>query len=135
MQTTKICSAKATGYKVCCSTKLNVISLAKGQACSVISQYDLNSQLNSPALSGLQTYLFMHLNYEMSACFFGCIVFISTLTPLFSSSRRADSIKSRTNSESEPGWNLYIINTVSTIQLYREMVLPNSCFCSLLTKK
>ncbi|NXV19790.1 HPS3 protein, partial [Cepphus grylle] len=37
-------------------------------------------------------------------------------------SRRADSIKSRTNSESEPGWNLYIINTVSTVQLYREMV-------------
>uniref|UniRef100_A0A669Q3H8 HPS3 biogenesis of lysosomal organelles complex 2 subunit 1 n=1 Tax=Phasianus colchicus TaxID=9054 RepID=A0A669Q3H8_PHACC len=37
-------------------------------------------------------------------------------------SRKADSNKSRTNSESEPGWNLYIINTVSTIQLYREMV-------------
>ncbi|XP_053929888.1 BLOC-2 complex member HPS3 isoform X1 [Cuculus canorus] len=37
-------------------------------------------------------------------------------------SRKADSIKSRTDSESEPGWNLYIINTVSTIQLYREMV-------------
>ncbi|NXX54802.1 HPS3 protein, partial [Scopus umbretta] len=37
-------------------------------------------------------------------------------------SRKVDSIKSRTNSESEPGWNLYIINTVSTIQLYREMV-------------
>ncbi|KFQ53908.1 Hermansky-Pudlak syndrome 3 protein, partial [Nestor notabilis] len=37
-------------------------------------------------------------------------------------SRKADSIKSQTNSESEPGWNLYIINTVSTIQLYREMV-------------
>uniref|UniRef100_A0A8C5T7H2 HPS3 biogenesis of lysosomal organelles complex 2 subunit 1 n=1 Tax=Malurus cyaneus samueli TaxID=2593467 RepID=A0A8C5T7H2_9PASS len=37
-------------------------------------------------------------------------------------SRKADSIKSRGNSESEPGWNLYIINTVSTIQLYREMV-------------
>ncbi|KFV39630.1 Hermansky-Pudlak syndrome 3 protein, partial [Gavia stellata] len=37
-------------------------------------------------------------------------------------SRKADSIKSRTNSESERGWNLYIINTVSTIQLYREMV-------------
>ncbi|NXI37617.1 HPS3 protein, partial [Galbula dea] len=37
-------------------------------------------------------------------------------------SRKADRTKSRTNSESEPGWNLYIINTVSTIQLYREMV-------------
>ncbi|KAF2978068.1 hypothetical protein EK904_013920 [Melospiza melodia maxima] len=35
---------------------------------------------------------------------------------------KTDHIKSRTNSESEPGWNLYIINTVSTIQLYREMV-------------
>ncbi|NWH73473.1 HPS3 protein, partial [Piaya cayana] len=37
-------------------------------------------------------------------------------------SRKAESVKSRTDSESEPGWNLYIINTVSTIQLYREMV-------------
>ncbi|XP_055579225.1 BLOC-2 complex member HPS3 isoform X3 [Falco cherrug] len=37
-------------------------------------------------------------------------------------SRKDDCIKSRANSESEPGWNLYIINTVSTIQLYREMV-------------
>ncbi|XP_021249845.1 Hermansky-Pudlak syndrome 3 protein isoform X2 [Numida meleagris] len=37
-------------------------------------------------------------------------------------SRKADSNKPRTSSESEPGWNLYIINTVSTIQLYREMV-------------
>ncbi|XP_015727609.1 Hermansky-Pudlak syndrome 3 protein [Coturnix japonica] len=37
-------------------------------------------------------------------------------------SRKADSNKSRANSDSEPGWNLYIINTVSTIQLYREMV-------------
>ncbi|NWU96287.1 HPS3 protein, partial [Upupa epops] len=37
-------------------------------------------------------------------------------------SRKADSIQPRMNSESEPGWNLYIINTVSTIQLYREMV-------------
>lgn len=45
---------------------------------SVVSQYDLNSQLNSPALTSLQTYLFMHLNYEWG--FFGCIVFISTLT-------------------------------------------------------
>ncbi|NXT76126.1 HPS3 protein, partial [Zapornia atra] len=35
---------------------------------------------------------------------------------------KTDSIKSRTSSETEPGWNLYIINTVSTIQLYREMV-------------
>ncbi|KAM9010583.1 LOW QUALITY PROTEIN: BLOC-2 complex member HPS3-like [Ara ararauna] len=36
-------------------------------------------------------------------------------------SRKADSIIS-TNSEVEPGWNLYIINSVSSIQLYREMV-------------
>ncbi|XP_065604335.1 BLOC-2 complex member HPS3 isoform X3 [Cyrtonyx montezumae] len=50
----------------------------------------------------------------------------AVLTPQFlhviTSSRKADSDKSRANSESEPGWNLYIINTVSTIQLYREMV-------------
>ncbi|XP_042748349.1 Hermansky-Pudlak syndrome 3 protein [Lagopus leucura] len=37
-------------------------------------------------------------------------------------SRKADNNRSRTISELEPGWNLYIINTVSTIQLYREMV-------------
>ncbi|XP_010145648.1 PREDICTED: Hermansky-Pudlak syndrome 3 protein, partial [Eurypyga helias] len=37
-------------------------------------------------------------------------------------SRKADSSKSRTHSEPEPGWNLYLINTVSTVQLYREMV-------------
>ncbi|NWY52724.1 HPS3 protein, partial [Chionis minor] len=36
--------------------------------------------------------------------------------------RKTDSMKSRTNSETESGWNLYIINTVSIIQLYREMV-------------
>ncbi|NXT48143.1 HPS3 protein, partial [Pluvianellus socialis] len=36
--------------------------------------------------------------------------------------RKTDSMKSRPNSETESGWNLYIINTVSTIQLYREMV-------------
>uniref|UniRef100_A0A8B9QDH1 HPS3 biogenesis of lysosomal organelles complex 2 subunit 1 n=1 Tax=Apteryx owenii TaxID=8824 RepID=A0A8B9QDH1_APTOW len=37
-------------------------------------------------------------------------------------SRKADSIKSRKTLDSESGWNLYIVNTVSTIQLYREMV-------------
>lgn len=37
--------------------------------CSLISQYDLNSQLNSPALTDLQTYLFMDLNYKMSTFF------------------------------------------------------------------
>lgn len=47
---------------------------------SVISQYDLNPQLKSRALTSLQTYVFMHLNHEMSGVFFGCIVFISSLT-------------------------------------------------------
>lgn len=103
--------------------------------CSVISQYDLNSQLNCLALTGLQTYLFMHLNYEMMGVFwFRSVYFNTDNSTLFSSSRKADSIKSKTNSESEPGWNLYIINMVSTIQLYREMVLPSSCFCCLLTE-
>lgn len=37
---------------------------------SVISQYDLNPQLKSPALTSLQTYVFMHLNHEMSGVFF-----------------------------------------------------------------
>ncbi|XP_030430210.1 Hermansky-Pudlak syndrome 3 protein isoform X1 [Gopherus evgoodei] len=37
-------------------------------------------------------------------------------------SRKADSAKLKTPPESEPGWNLYIVNTISTIQLYKEMV-------------
>ncbi|KFV76297.1 Hermansky-Pudlak syndrome 3 protein, partial [Struthio camelus australis] len=37
-------------------------------------------------------------------------------------SRKADSIKSRKTPDSESGWNLYIVNTVPTVQLYREMV-------------
>ncbi|XP_062438297.1 BLOC-2 complex member HPS3 isoform X2 [Rhea pennata] len=37
-------------------------------------------------------------------------------------SKKADSIKARKTPDSESGWNLYIINTVSTVQLYREMV-------------
>ncbi|XP_062988152.1 BLOC-2 complex member HPS3 isoform X2 [Elgaria multicarinata webbii] len=37
-------------------------------------------------------------------------------------SRKADAIKPKVPSESEPGWNLYIVNTASTLQLYREMV-------------
>ncbi|XP_050821813.1 BLOC-2 complex member HPS3 isoform X2 [Gopherus flavomarginatus] len=37
-------------------------------------------------------------------------------------SRKADSVKLKTPPESEPGWNLYIVNTISTIQLYKEMV-------------
>lgn len=103
----------------------------------VTSHCDLNSQLNSQAFISLQTYLFMHVNYEGSEVFWLHSVYLDTdnsILFLLSSSRKTDSIKSRTNSESEPGWNLYIINTVSTIQLYREMVLPNSCFCCLVTK-
>uniref|UniRef100_K7G8T0 HPS3 biosis of lysosomal organelles complex 2 subunit 1 n=1 Tax=Pelodiscus sinensis TaxID=13735 RepID=K7G8T0_PELSI len=37
-------------------------------------------------------------------------------------SRKADSVKLKSPPESEPGWNLYIVNTISTIQLYKEMV-------------
>ncbi|XP_007437468.1 Hermansky-Pudlak syndrome 3 protein isoform X2 [Python bivittatus] len=36
--------------------------------------------------------------------------------------RKADNIKPKVAPESEPGWNLYIVNTTSTLQLYREMV-------------
>lgn len=98
---------------------------------SITSYYNLNSQLNSQTSSSLQTYLFMCLNCQIFVCFWLQNVYldIGNLTLfLFSSSRKANSIKSRTNSESEPGWNLYIINTVSTIQLYREMVFPTPAF-------
>ncbi|XP_038628208.1 Hermansky-Pudlak syndrome 3 protein isoform X1 [Tachyglossus aculeatus] len=37
-------------------------------------------------------------------------------------SRKGDSVKIRTPPVTETGWNLYIVDTVSTIQLYREMV-------------
>ncbi|XP_074860814.1 BLOC-2 complex member HPS3 isoform X2 [Carettochelys insculpta] len=37
-------------------------------------------------------------------------------------SRKADSVKLKSPPESEAGWNLYIVNTISTIQLYKEMV-------------
>ncbi|XP_042313913.1 Hermansky-Pudlak syndrome 3 protein isoform X2 [Sceloporus undulatus] len=37
-------------------------------------------------------------------------------------SRKSDSIRSKVSTESEPGWNLYIVHTTSTLQLYREMV-------------
>ncbi|NWX89526.1 HPS3 protein, partial [Nothoprocta pentlandii] len=37
-------------------------------------------------------------------------------------SRKTGGIKSRKSPDSESGWNLYIVNTVSTVQLYREMV-------------
>ncbi|KAH0624061.1 hypothetical protein JD844_007390 [Phrynosoma platyrhinos] len=37
-------------------------------------------------------------------------------------SRKSDSIKSKVYTESEPGWNLYIVHTTTTLQLYREMV-------------
>uniref|UniRef100_A0A670Y3I6 HPS3 biosis of lysosomal organelles complex 2 subunit 1 n=1 Tax=Pseudonaja textilis TaxID=8673 RepID=A0A670Y3I6_PSETE len=36
--------------------------------------------------------------------------------------RKADNIKPKVPPESESGWNLYIVNTTSTLQLYREMV-------------
>ncbi|XP_018424398.1 PREDICTED: Hermansky-Pudlak syndrome 3 protein-like [Nanorana parkeri] len=37
-------------------------------------------------------------------------------------SRKAGSIKAKVSSETEPGWNLYIVSTTPTVQLYREMV-------------
>ncbi|XP_029472377.1 Hermansky-Pudlak syndrome 3 protein isoform X2 [Rhinatrema bivittatum] len=37
-------------------------------------------------------------------------------------SRKAGSIRHRAPPATEPGWNLYVVNTVSTIQLYKEMV-------------
>nr|XP_016847557.1 PREDICTED: Hermansky-Pudlak syndrome 3 protein isoform X1 [Anolis carolinensis] len=37
-------------------------------------------------------------------------------------SRRSESIKSKGSTDSEPGWNLYIVHTTSTLQLYKEMV-------------
>ncbi|KAJ7324795.1 hypothetical protein JRQ81_017815 [Phrynocephalus forsythii] len=37
-------------------------------------------------------------------------------------SRKTDNIKGKAPPESEPGWNLYIVHTTSTLQLYREMV-------------
>ncbi|XP_013925521.1 PREDICTED: Hermansky-Pudlak syndrome 3 protein [Thamnophis sirtalis] len=36
--------------------------------------------------------------------------------------RKTDNIKTKVPPESERGWNLYIVNTTSTLQLYREMV-------------
>ncbi|XP_070802455.1 BLOC-2 complex member HPS3 isoform X1 [Pituophis catenifer annectens] len=36
--------------------------------------------------------------------------------------RKTDNTKPKAPPESEPGWNLYIVNTTSTLQLYREMV-------------
>ncbi|XP_070609509.1 BLOC-2 complex member HPS3 isoform X2 [Erythrolamprus reginae] len=36
--------------------------------------------------------------------------------------RKPDNIKTKVPPESEPGWNLYVVNTTSTLQLYREMV-------------
>lgn len=37
-------------------------------------------------------------------------------------SRKSGSIKTKASSETEPGWNLYIVSTTPTVQLYREMV-------------
>ncbi|XP_030072177.1 BLOC-2 complex member HPS3 isoform X1 [Microcaecilia unicolor] len=43
-------------------------------------------------------------------------------TPKRTFSRRAGSVKHKLPPETEPGWNLYVVNTVPTIQLYKEMV-------------
>ncbi|KAM4771662.1 BLOC-2 complex member HPS3 [Rhinophrynus dorsalis] len=37
-------------------------------------------------------------------------------------SKRAGSVKNKTLPEAEPGWNLYVVSTTSTIHLYREML-------------
>ncbi|KAM8953157.1 BLOC-2 complex member HPS3 [Pelodytes ibericus] len=36
--------------------------------------------------------------------------------------QKTGSVKSKTQTETEPGWNLYVVSTMSTIQLYSEMV-------------
>lgn len=38
------------------------------------------------------------------------------------SSRKASSVKSKPSSDSEHGWNLYVVSTTPTLQLYKEMV-------------
>ncbi|XP_069831486.1 BLOC-2 complex member HPS3 [Dendropsophus ebraccatus] len=38
------------------------------------------------------------------------------------SKRKVSSVKSKASSESEHGWNLYVVSTTPTLQLYREMV-------------
>nr|XP_033813686.1 Hermansky-Pudlak syndrome 3 protein isoform X2 [Geotrypetes seraphini] len=43
-------------------------------------------------------------------------------TPKRTFSRKAGSIKYKPPPETEPGWNLYVVNSVPTIQLYKEMV-------------
>lgn len=42
---------------------------------------------------------------------------------LASSSRKAAGVKFSAPPEAEAGWNLYIVDTISPVQLYREMVL------------
>lgn len=39
------------------------------------------------------------------------------------SSRKGTSVKLKTPPVAEAGWNLYIVNTISPVQLYKEMVL------------
>ncbi|KAM3930466.1 BLOC-2 complex member HPS3 [Leptodactylus fuscus] len=38
------------------------------------------------------------------------------------SSRKVSSVKNKTSSEAEHGWNLYVVSTTPTLQLYKEMV-------------
>jgi hypothetical protein len=50
--------------------------------------------------------------------------YLAVLTVCFASSSRKDtSVKIRMPSVAEAGWNLYIVNTISPVQLYKEMVL------------
>ncbi|XP_040283967.1 Hermansky-Pudlak syndrome 3 protein [Bufo bufo] len=39
-----------------------------------------------------------------------------------SASRKASSVKNKPSGESEHGWNLYVVSTTATLQLYKEMV-------------
>ena len=39
------------------------------------------------------------------------------------SSRKGTSVNPKTPTVAEAGWNLYIVNTISPVQLYKEMVL------------
>lgn len=47
--------------------------------------------------------------------------------PTLFRSRKVESVKPKIPLDSEHGWNLYIVNTASILQLYKEMVLYDSC--------
>uniref|UniRef100_A0A8D0GS48 HPS3 biosis of lysosomal organelles complex 2 subunit 1 n=1 Tax=Sphenodon punctatus TaxID=8508 RepID=A0A8D0GS48_SPHPU len=49
-------------------------------------------------------------------------------------SKKTDSAKLKTPPESEPGWNLYIVNTISTIHLYKEMVEYSKIYTNVKTE-